>query len=78
MFLVKSLRRDKYRDLTIELTSLWNMTCDVVPIVVGCLGCITQMLETNLRELHIYDFCKVEVLQQTAVVHSGQILCRHL
>ena len=27
----------KYRDLAIELTSLWNMTCNVVPIVVGCL-----------------------------------------
>ena len=44
-------------------------------IVVGCLGCATQMLETNLHKLHIYDFFKVEVLQRTAVLGSGYILC---
>jgi len=43
-------KTDKYRDLAIELTSLWNMMCDVVPIVVEYLGCETQMLETNLRK----------------------------
>jgi len=69
---------EKYRDLAIELTSLWKMTCNVVPIVVGCLGCVTQMLEANLRKLYIYDFCKVEVLQRTAVLGSGYILRRHL
>ena len=64
----ESEKIDKYRDLAIELTSLLNMTCDVVPIVVGCLGCVTRMLETNLRKLHIYDFCKVEVLRQTVAL----------
>ena len=49
----ESEKIDKYRDLAIELTSLWNMTCDMVPIVVGCLGYVTQMLETNLRKLHL-------------------------
>jgi len=37
---------EKYRDLAVELTSSWKMTCDVVPIVVGCLGCVNKMLET--------------------------------
>jgi len=69
MFLVKSLGKiDKYRDLAIELTSLRNMTSDVVPIVVGCLGCVTQILGTNLHKSHIYDFCKVEVLLAVKVL----------
>ena len=29
----ESEKIDKYRDLAIELTSLQNMTCDVVPIL---------------------------------------------
>jgi len=69
---------EKYRDLSIELTSLWKMTCNVVPIVVGCLGCVTQMLESNLCKLDIINFCKLEVLQRTAVLGSGYILRRYL
>ena len=38
---------EKYRDLAVELTPLWQMTCDVVPIVVGCLGCGTQSIFVN-------------------------------
>ena len=29
---------DKYRDLSIELVSLWKMKCEVILIVAGCLA----------------------------------------
>ena len=37
---------DKYKDLSLELTSLWKMKCTVIPLVIGSLGCITSMSET--------------------------------
>jgi len=40
---------EMYRDLAVELTSLWKMACNVVPIVVRCLGCVIQMLEINFH-----------------------------
>ena len=39
---------EKYKDLSIELMSLWKMKCDVIPLVIGSLGCITSMLEAYL------------------------------
>ena len=41
---------EKYRDLSIELMSLWKRKCEIIPIVVGCLGCVTHALEPNLKK----------------------------
>ena len=42
---------EMYRDLSIDLMSLWKRKCKIIPIVVGCLGCITHILESNLKKL---------------------------
>lgn len=54
---------EKYKDLSIELSSLWKMKCEVIPIVIGGLGCVTAMLEVYLQKLNIYLFCTLELLQ---------------
>ena len=54
---------EKYRDHSIELISLWKRKCEVIPIVVGCLGCVTHTLESNLKKLSVFDLCNVELLQ---------------
>ena len=36
---------EKYKDLSVKLSSLWKMKCEVVPIIVGGLGCVTARLE---------------------------------
>ena len=69
---------DKYKDLSLELTSLWKMKCTVIPLVIGSLGCITSMLETYLQKFMILEFCNVELLQQTAVLGSSYIFCTYL
>ena len=45
----RRLKSGKYRNLSIEL-SLWKMKCEIIPIVVGCLGCVTHVLKSNFKE----------------------------
>ena len=47
---------EKYKDLSVELSSLWKMKCEVIPIVVGGLGCVTARLEMYLQKLVIISF----------------------
>ena len=46
---------DKYKHLPLNLYTLyqlWKMKCEVIPIVVGCLGCGTHVLKSNLKKLN--------------------------
>ena len=38
---------EKYSNLFIELMSLWKRKCEIILIVVGCLGCVTHALKSN-------------------------------
>ena len=58
---------DKHKGLCVELLSLWRAHCEVIPLVIGRLGCITNMLQGYLQRLEISPFCTVELLQRTAV-----------
>ena len=59
---------EKYKDLCVELLSLWRVHCEVIPLFIGGLGCINNMLQGYLQRLNISDFCTVELFQQTAVL----------
>ena len=50
----RRLKSGKYRNLSIEL-SLWKMKYEITPIVVGCLGCVTHVLKSNLKKLSVFD-----------------------
>ena len=69
---------EKYKDLSVELSSLWKMKCEVVPIIVGGLGCVTARLGMYIQKLVIDQFCTLELLQRTAVLGSSYILRRYL
>ena len=69
---------EKYKDLSVELSSLWKMKCEVIPIVVGGLGCVSTRLDVYLQKLVISQFCTLELLQRTAVLGSSFILRRYL
>ena len=69
---------EKYRDLSIELMSLWKRKCEIIPIVVGCLVCVTHTLESNLKKLSVFNLCNVELLQRTALLGSSFVLRRYL
>ena len=47
---------EKHKDLSIELTSLWKMKCEVISLVIGSLGCIASMLEAYYRDSLLISF----------------------
>ena len=69
---------EKYKDLSVELSSLWKMKCEVIPLVIGGLGCVTVILEVSLHKLIINQFCSLDLLLHTAVLESNFILHRYL
>ena len=54
------------------------MKCEVIPLVIRGLGCVSVMLEIYLEKLSINQFCTLELLQRTAVLGSSYILHRCL
>ena len=40
---------EKYKDLSVKLSSLWKMKCEVIPIVVGGMGCVSTRLDVYLQ-----------------------------
>ena len=36
---------EKHRDLSIKLSLSWKMKCELIPIISGGLGCVTDMLQ---------------------------------
>jgi len=64
---------DKYKDLCVELLSLWRMHCEVIPLVIGGLGYINNMFQGYLQRLENSPFCTVELHQQTDVLGSSYI-----
>jgi len=68
---------DKYFGLMVELQSLWNTTVEVVPIIFGALGSLSNNLFTNLSLLHVTDV-NVYQLQKTVLLKTAAILRQHL
>jgi len=42
---------EKYKDLCVELLSLWRVHCKVIPLIIGGLGCVTNMLQGYLLNI---------------------------
>ena len=68
---------DKYLSLMIELQSLWNTTVEVVPIIFGALGSLSDNIFTNLSLLQVTDINAYQ-LQKTVLLRTATILRRHL
>jgi len=55
-------KQTKYTDLKIEIQNLWNVSCQIVPIVIGTLGSIPKSLTE----------CLVTISLQAALVRTIQ------
>ena len=51
--LKESEKKDKYLDLARELKKLWKMKVTFIPIVIGSLGTVTELLVHRLADLEI-------------------------
>ena len=49
--IAEKVKRDKYKDLRIELRRLWEKHVEIVPTIIGALGTIPKSLKRALEEL---------------------------
>ena len=70
----KKKGRDKYQDLQIKLTRLWNKPVEIIPVIIWALGTIPKCLKRNLVELGA-DVAP-GLLQKSAVLETAHIIRR--
>ena len=64
---------EKYQELKREIKRLWKLKkVEVVPVVIGALGCVTKGLEKWIEKLEIS--CNLGVLQKPAFLGTARIL----
>jgi len=62
----------KYKDLTIEIQRMWNVTTKVIPVIIGATGTISNSFRkyvSNIPGKH-----EVKELQKTAILGTAHIL----
>jgi hypothetical protein len=62
----------KYKDLTIEIQSMWNVKTEVIPVIIGATGTVSKSFSkyvSNIPEKH-----EVKELQKTAILGTAHIL----
>ena len=67
----------RWLDLSIELQHLWNTSVQVIPLIFGALGSISDSIYTYLAALHVEDI-GVYQLQKTVILRTAKILRRHI
>ena len=68
---------NKYRDLGIEIKTLWHMkTVTTTPVVIGALEMFTDKLEKYLED--IYVGLKAHTIQKSVLLAPARILRRIL
>ena len=62
----------KYKDLTIEIQSMWNVKTKVIPVIIGATGTISKSFRkyvSNIPGKH-----EVKELEKTAILGTAHIL----
>ena len=62
----------KYKDLEIEITRMWGMKMQIVPVIIGALGVITKGIDKQI--CNIPGNINVTELQKIALLGSAHIL----
>ena len=63
---------DKYRDLKIEISRMWNCSSVVVPVVIGALGSVPKKFHDHFYKLDIGK--NIVPLQKSALLGTASIL----
>ena len=67
---------EKYQDLKFEIERIWKTKVNVVPIVVGALGAISDNFKAHLQDIGL-DSVRTCQLQKPVLLKTGYILRRH-
>ena len=63
---------DKYRDLAREVSKLWNVKVEIIPVVIGALGTIPKLLESRIKDIGIS--IKTAQIQKPVLLGTARIL----
>jgi hypothetical protein len=62
----------KYKDLTIEIQRMWNVTTKVTPVIIGATGTVSESFRKYLSNIPgKYD---IKEIQKTAILGTAHIL----
>ena len=62
----------KHKDLTIQIQRMWNVRSQLIPVIIGATGTISELFRKyviNIPENH-----EVKELQKTAILGTAHIL----
>ena len=62
----------KYRDLAREVSKLWNVKVEIIPVVIGALGTIPKLLESRIKDIGIS--IKTAQIQKPVLLGTARIL----
>ena len=62
----------KYNSLCIEMQRMWNLTCTIVPVIIGATGIVTRSLKNNLET--VLGKHSIDSLQKTAILGTSHII----
>jgi hypothetical protein len=62
----------KYKDLTIEIKSMWNVKTRVIPVIIGATGTISKSFRKHVN--NIPENHGVKELQKTTILGTAHIL----
>jgi len=62
----------KYKDLTIEIKPMWNVKSQVIPVIIGATGAISQSLRQYLSNRPVKR--EIREVQKTALLCTAHLL----
>ena len=62
----------KYKDLTTEIQSMWNVKTKVIPVIIGATGTVSKSFRKYV--INIPGKNEVKELQKTAILGTAHIL----
>ena len=62
----------KYKDLTTEIQSMWNVKTNVIPVIIGATGTVSKSFRKYLS--NITGKHRIKELQKTAILGTAHTL----
>ena len=62
----------KIQEFVYRETTMWNLKCTIVPVIIGATGIVTRSLKKNLET--IPGKHSIDSLQKTAILGTSQII----
>jgi hypothetical protein len=66
----------KYKNLSIEIQSMWNMKCFVTPVIIGATGIVSKTLQKYQETIPGHH--SIDSIQKTTVLGTSHIIRKML